>query len=90
VKKTKTQLLREALESRGFKPYEHVSRKACLRGPGPLGEEVYVWLDKSGGGRHHRSPHVTFAHAISGTTIGLLLEGKPSKVFGPVIRGEDR
>ena len=78
---TKTEQLRAALVARGFVPIDHVSQRECLRGATPGGAEIFVWPDKTGGARYAMTPRKTTAITLSNKTIGLLIEGKPSKLI---------
>lgn len=80
---TRTELLRAALERRGFKLHETRSAKPCFVGKHASGVTVYLFLDKVGGARWAREPKLTAAIALSSRSIQLLLRGDDSKFFGP-------
>ena len=79
---TKTELLRRALIARGFKPIDHTSSRECLVGPCTAGGDLYIWLDKTGGGRYNREPKKTESMSLSSNTIKLVLRGADSNLVG--------
>lgn len=80
---TQTERLRAALERQGFKPVETKSLRTCVAGPSGSGRPVYLFLDKTGGARWNWDPLVGPAIPVSARSLTLLINGEPSKFFGP-------
>ncbi len=78
---TKTQQLRAKLIARGFAPMEHASRRECLKGKATKGGDLYIWLDKTGGGRHNTAPKITDARPLSQVTLNLVLNEQHSNLI---------
>lgn len=79
---TQTERLRAALIARGFTPMDHAAARECLKGTRPEGGDLYIWLDKAGGGRYCVLPKIGPSRPLSAVTVKLLIAGKPSKVVG--------
>lgn len=78
---TKTEKLRAALVSRGFAPVETLSSRECLKGKTTKGADLWIWLDKAGGGRYARTSKKGEAIPLQAKTVELVIAGKPSNLI---------
>ncbi len=74
--------LRAALFGRGFTPIQHESQFDCFVGKTPNGSAIYIWLDRSGGGRYtlHNANRLISVR-LPDTTKDLILKDKVSKLI---------